>query len=226
MKYCLLTLATASLAFAQANISSYQPDLNGRLVEGIRAAVSPNGDRTEVSDSMNGRKVPREVTEVRVLSEGPTGRVVETTTRKFDPTGQLGAVTRTVTDEQTVGNKTIIKATTYVSDVNGRLQEGERRVVEAVKQGNTTSSDVSIARPTLNGAFETVEKRMVVSVADEKSVHEDETIYRPSQNTGFTPVEREVRDVKKDPGAVSTTNGPFVPRHGLFLWSLVSQRLK
>ncbi|MEQ1948048.1 MAG: hypothetical protein ABL995_12715 [Bryobacteraceae bacterium] len=211
MRYCLLTLVTASLAFAQATSTNYQPDLNGRLVEGNRAAVGPKGDRTELSDSMNGRKVPREVTETRILSEGPSGRVTETITRKFDPTGQPGLVTRTVTESQVKGNATTTRSTTYVSDVNGRMQEGERRTIESVKQGNTTTSEVGIARPGPTGSFDTVEKRKVVSVADEKAVHEDETVYRPAQNTGFVAAEREIRDTKKDANGASTTKQSYTP---------------
>jgi hypothetical protein len=215
MRYCLFTLlliAVASeLASAQSIASNYRPDLNGRLVEGSRLDVGPKGDKTELSDSMNGRKVPREVTETRVISEGPSGKVVETVTRKFDPTGQPGGVVKTVSEEQTHGNATTIRATTYVSDVNGRLQEGERRTVESVKQGTTTSSDVTIARPGPTGSFDTVEKRKVVSVADKDSVHEDETVYRPAQNAGLVPAEREVRDTKKETGGASQTTQVYRP---------------
>ena len=211
MRYCLLTLLATSFACAQSTASNYRPDLNGRLVEGSQLDVGPKGDKTERSDSMNGRKVPREVTETRVISESPTGRVIETVTHKFDPTGQPGPVVKTVTEEQTHGNSTTIRATTYFSDTNGRLQEGERRTVESVKQGATTSSDVTIARPGPSGAFDTIEKRKVVSVADKDSVHEDETVYRPTQSAGLVPAEREVRDSRKQAGGASQTREVYRP---------------
>lgn len=204
-------MVSAALAFSQAASTNYQPDLNGRLVEGNRVAVGPKGDRTELSDSMNGRKVPREVTETRIISDGPSGRVTETITRKYDPTGQPGLVTRTVTESQVTGNTTTLRSTVYVSDVNGRMQEGERRIVESVKLGSTTTTDVSIARPGPTGTFETVEKRKLTAVTDEKNIHEDETVFRPVQNTGFAAAEREVRDTKKDASGASTTKQSYTP---------------
>ena len=214
MRYYLFTLV-ASVALAQSTAVNYQTDLNGRLVEGNRLQVGAKGDRTELSDSINGRKVPREVTETRVLSESPTGRVVETITRKFDPTGQPSTAVRTVSEEQTRGNATTIRATTYVSDVNGRFQEGERRTVESVKQGTTTSSEVTsqvtIARPGPSGSFDTIEKRTVVSVKDKDKLHEDETVYRPAQNSAFVPAEHEVRDSRTEGGVQSTTIQNYKP---------------
>jgi len=214
VRYCLFTLLvtfTCALASAQSASVVYRPDLNGRLVDGRQLDVGPKGDKTELSDSMNGNKVPREVTETHVISASPTGRVVETITRKFDPTGQPGNIVKTVTEEQTHGNSTTIRATTYVSDVNGQLQEGERRTVESVKQGTTTSSDVTISRPGPSGSFDTVEKRKVVSVADKDHVHEDETVYRPVQNAGFAVAEREVRETRKGSGGSSSTTQVYRP---------------
>jgi hypothetical protein len=211
VRYCFFTLLLASLASAQSTAVNYRTDLNGRLVEGNRIDVGSKGERTELSDSINGRKVPREVTETRVLSESASGRVVETVTRKFDPTGQPSTAVRTVSEEQTHGNATTIRATTYVSDVNGRFQEGERRTIESVKQGSTTSSDVTIARPGPSGTFDTVEKRKVVSVSDKDNLHEDATVYRPVQNAGFVAAEREVRDRRKDASVDSTTTQSFRP---------------
>lgn len=215
MRYCLFTLLVTSFApaftAAQSAAVTYRPDLNGRLVGGNEISADAKGGRRELSDSINGRTVPREVTETRVISESPTGRVVETITRKFDPTGQPSDAVRTVTEEQTQGDKTTIRATTYITDVNGRYQEGERRTVESVKQGTTTSSDVTVARPGPSGAFDTVEKRKVVSVAADDKLHEEVTVFRPSQSAGLVPAERQIRDEKKSPDGSSVTTQTYRP---------------
>ena len=92
MKYCFYSLLCAGLAVAQSADKSITsllvPDLNGNRVE---AAVytAKDGDRKELTQSINGRAVPLEQSDTHVLSEGPNGRTTETVTRKYDATGQV-----------------------------------------------------------------------------------------------------------------------------------------
>ena len=99
MKYCFYSLLYAGLAFAQSNITEFVPDLNGRSVAAA-AYTAKDGDRTELNQSINGRQVPLQTSETRVLSDGPQGRTTETVVRKYDATGQLASTERTVVETQ------------------------------------------------------------------------------------------------------------------------------
>jgi hypothetical protein len=189
-------LLAGGFALAQSNTASYITDINGRRVE-VSSAASTDGERKELSQSINGRQVPLEQTETRVLSKGPNQTITETITRKFDRTGQVISTDRTVQDEQKHGNASTIRATIYRSDINGRLQEDERRVIDTQTQGSTTTADVVISRAGAAGSFEPVEKRTVVTSGDANSTHENQFIYRPSQSGQFVEAQRMVKDQQK-----------------------------
>jgi hypothetical protein len=196
VKYCLFILLAGGLARAQSDTATYITDINGRRVE-VSSAAATDSERKELSQSINGRQVPLEQTETRVLSKGPNQTITETITRKFDRTGQVISTDRTVQDEQKHGNTSTIRATIYRSDINGRLQEDERRVIDTQTQGQTTTSDVVISRAGASGSFEPVEKRTVVTTGDAKSTHEQQFIYRPSQSGQLVEAQRMVKDQQK-----------------------------
>ena len=206
MKYCFYLLLCAGLANAQSTSVLLTPDLNGRTVESA-AYIAKDGDRTELTQSINGRQVPLEKTDVHVLSEGPNGKTTETIVRKYDATGQLASTERTVSEEQKTSNGSVIHATIYRSDLNGTFQEAERRLIESQTQGNTTISDVAISRAGLNGSFALAEKRNIVTVAnkDAGSLQETEVIQRPDQNGQLAEAARQVREQTKA-GDKATTN--------------------
>ena len=99
MKYCFYSLLYAGLAFAQSKITEFVPDLNGRSVAAA-AYTAKDGDRTELNQSINGRPVPLQASETRILSDGPQGRTAETVVRKYDATGKLASTERTVVETQ------------------------------------------------------------------------------------------------------------------------------
>jgi hypothetical protein len=196
MKYCLYALLAAA-GLAQSNTAAYITDINGHRVEVASAVTARDGERTELSQSVNGRKVPLEQTETHVLSEAPNEAVTETIVRKFDRTGQLISTERTVQDLVKRGSASTIHATIYRSDTNGTLHEDERRVIETQTQGPTTTSDVVISRAGATGSFDPVEKRKIVTTGDMTTTHENEAVYRPSQSGQFFEAQREVKDTQK-----------------------------
>jgi|SRR5579863_1212524 len=197
MKYCLYALVAAAVGLAQSDTATYITDINGHRVE-VTSTVSPrDGEYTELSQSVNGRKVPLEQTETHIVSKGSNQTVTETIVRKFNQTGQLISTERTVQDEQKHGSGSTIHATIYRSDINGALHEDERRVIETQTQGPATTSDVVISRAGTTGSFDPVEERKVVTTGDANATHENETVYRPSQGGQFYEAQREVRDTQK-----------------------------
>lgn len=214
MKYCAYSLLCASLALAQSRGSSTTglivPDLNGNS---IQAAVytAKDGDRKELTQSINGRQVPLQQSETHVLSDGPNGKTTETLTRKYDATGQLVSTERTVVDEKKLPNGAVIHATTYRSDLNGQMAESERRTIESLTQGPTSTTDVTISRPGLNGSFDVAEKRSVVSNGDGKTVHETEVVQIPAANGQLMEAARLVREQSTVNGTTSSTEARYEP---------------
>ena len=210
MKYCLYSLLCAGLAAAQSASVLLSPDLNGRSVESA-AYIAKDGDRTELTQSINGRQVPLEKTDVHVLGEGPSGKTTETIVRKYDATGQLASTERTVSVEQKTPTGSVTNATIYRSDLNGGLQEAERRTIESQTQGSTTTTDVAVSRPGLGGSFQVAEKRNIVTVAnkDAGSVQETEVVQRPDQNGQLSEAAREVREQTKAGDKVTSNTANY-----------------
>jgi hypothetical protein len=199
VKYFLFLAAT--LAFGQSVVTTYSTDVNGNRVAGS-SIVSNDGQHTQVTRSIDGRQVPAEQTQERVISEGPNGRVVEKIIKRFDQNGMLASTDRTVTEEQKLPNGSVTRSTTYRGDVNGQMHEAERKVVEVHTQGSTVSTQTEIARPDPSGSFQTDEKQSSTSETAGNATHTDETVYRRSENGSFYPAVRDVSD--------TTRNGPRV----------------
>jgi hypothetical protein len=214
VKYCVYSLLCAGVALAQSGGRSTTglilPDLNGNRVE---AAVytAKDGDRQELTQSVNGRKVPLQQSETHVLSDGPSGKTTETLTRKYDATGQLVSTERTVVDEKKLPNGAMIHATTYRSDLNGQMAESERRTIETQTQGPTSTTNVTVSRPGISGSFDIAEKRNVVTNADGKTVHETEVVQIPAANGQLMEAARLVRDQTTVNGTTTSTEARYEP---------------
>ncbi|HEV2200549.1 MAG TPA: hypothetical protein VGR73_12070 [Bryobacteraceae bacterium] len=198
MKYCLLTLVPAAL-LAQSVATTYTVDINGRRVEANSLASSKAGEKTEISQSVNGKLVPKEQTETRVISQTPGEKVTETFDRKFDENGQLVSTERVLTTERkTADGGSSTQATVYRSDLNGPMQEAERRKIDTRPQGPArATSDVTIARPAIGGGFETVEQRKIVKTEEPNRTHEEQTVYLKSTSGDFVEKRRTQTDSQK-----------------------------
>jgi hypothetical protein len=186
------------------------PDLNGNSVV---AAVytAKDGDRKELTQSINGREVPLEQSDIHVLSDGPNGKTTETLTRKYDATGQVISTERTVVEETKSPTGAVIHSTVYRSDLNGQMAESERRTIETQTQGATSTTDITISRPGISGSFDVAEKRNVVTNTDGKTVHETEVVQIPSSNGQLMEAAREVRDQTTVDGMTTSTATRYEP---------------
>ena len=194
MKLCVLSFISVC-ALAQSTTNTYTTDINGNRVAGLPPTVSADHTQTQVSQSINGRHVPLEQREEKVLRKDANGSVTETIVRKYNPNGQFASTDRIVTERQnTGGGGSVVHATTYQSDVNGQQREVERRTTETRVAGNTTSIDTSVARPTINGSFDTTEKRNSSTVVAGTNKTTTEMVYRPSQNGGLSEAQRTVKE--------------------------------
>jgi len=194
-------MVSAALALAQSETTLYTTDINGNRVAATVSAASATAaatEHTEFSQSINGRRVPLEQDEERVLSNTADGKVTEKIVRKYDPTGNLVSTERVVKEEQKhAGGSATTRATTYLPDVNGNMAEAERRTSESQTQGTTTTTNTVVERPTVNGAFETVEKRDAITTVTGDDTKESETVYRRSTNGDLYEAQRQSRDTQK-----------------------------
>jgi aspartokinase-like uncharacterized kinase len=193
VKICLILIAGTSVLSAQSTISRYERDINGNRVEMTSSSVSAKGERTEKLQSINGRQIPLEQSEEKVLSESPGGRVVERIVRKYDRNGQLASTEKVKIEEQKLPNGgSSVKETTSRSDINGNFVEAERRTKETRVSGSTTTTEIAVSRPTLNGGFETAEKRTAVAEKSGDKEQTNEVIQRIGSDGRFHDAIREV----------------------------------
>ena len=196
MKYHAL-LWIASIALAQSTVTSYATDINGNVVRD-GSVVSTDGDHTQLFQNLNGRVVPLEQTDDKILSKDANGSVTERIVRKYDRNGQLTSTQRILIEERIHPDGFTRNSTTYSTDVNGEMRETEHQTVESHRQGNTTSMQTVVERPTINGSIQPVEKRSTVTETGKDFSKQDETVYRVSQNGDFYPAVREVKDETKN----------------------------
>jgi hypothetical protein len=164
-------------------------DINGNVVAdgpAISLTKSENGSQTTVTtQSINGRTVPMEQVEVRVLRNDASGKVTERIVRKYDPQGNpLPPVRQTIEEQKKPDGGSTIQSTTYSTDINGNKQITEKSVTETQKSASGQTSETVLQRPTVNG-LETVEKESTVVSNEPNGYQSESTTYRRDGNGGF-----------------------------------------
>jgi len=197
--FILNAVACAGLAWAQSSAVSTTTsvDVNGhRVQEGpqVTRTTSPGQTvTTEMSQSINGRLVPTERVEERVLRDDASGRVVERVIRRYDSQGNPTAPERqTIEEQKRSDGSSTVQTTTYRGDINGGLQIAQRSVTETRKNGSQETSQTVIQRPTLNGGMDTVEKQSSTTVKDSAGGYQTDSVtYRRGVGGDFYAAKRE-----------------------------------
>ncbi len=145
--------------------------------------------------SVNGRMVPLERVEEKVLRDDASGRLVERIIHRYDPQGNPTAPVReTIEQQKRPDGSSTTTATTYRGDINGSMQLAQKSVTELTKSGSEERSETVVQKPTINGSLDTVEKQDKVKVTEPNGFREDATTYRPGGNGGFYAAVRTVTD--------------------------------
>lgn len=203
MASCLLHLLLP-LAAQQSQSTTYTTDANGRAVPGaIHASSRDNGNSvsTEYGVSVNGRKVPLESTEERVLREDSTGRTVERVVRRYDQNGNPGPVERhKIEVRNNPDGSTSSVTSVYRGDMNGRMELAERVTAEGTKSGNTVTTNLQVERPTLNGTIEVAERKVSNVTTDSNTTRSEATTYRKDPTGRFVEAVRVVTDAQQQNG--------------------------
>lgn len=198
MRTCLL-LFTAGFLGAQSTSATYTSDINGNRVAG-GAAVSADGVTTDLRQSINGREVPLEQVQEKVLSKSGNTTVTERIVRHYGANGQVVKTDRVVTEETKTGEgESIVHATTYRSDISGNMNEAERKTVETRKNGAATVIDTAIEKKDLSGSFSVAEKRTASAEPTSDGKRESETVMLRDANGSLYEAQRS--------STVETTSG-------------------
>jgi hypothetical protein len=188
-------------------------DINGnRTADGpqLDQTKSKNSvETTERMQSINGRLVPMERVEERVLRDDASGRVVERLIHRFDATGNpTTPVKETVEEQKRPDGSSTIQTTRYQGDVNGDMQLVQKSITETHKSGSTEISSTVLQRP-LNGSLETVEKKETVRVIDGKNYRQDDTTYRRDGNGGFNVAVRQTKEHSEQGGQATDNTAEY-----------------
>jgi hypothetical protein len=194
-------IASAFLLSAQQSsvTSTTAVDINGyRVADGPAVVHSKSDGRsetTEVLQSINGRMVPIQRVQERVLRDDSSVKVVERIIREFDQTGNPSAPSKEIIEEQKRPDGSSTKqVSTYRGDINGSMQLIEKSITQVQTSGSTENAETVLQRPTVNGSLETVEKQNVVKVKQPSGYTEDKTTYRRDGNGGFRAAVRETTE--------------------------------
>ena len=200
-RFIVGTVASVFLLSAQQSsvTSTTAVDINGRRVADGPAVVHNKSDgrseSTEVLQSINGRMVPIQRVQERVLRDDSSGKVVERIIREFDQTGNATAPAKEIIEEQKrPDGSSTRQVSTYRGDINGSMQLIEKSIKQTQTSGSTENAETVVQRPTVNGSLETVEKQSVVKVKQPSGYTEDKTTYRRDGNGGFRAAVRETTE--------------------------------
>jgi hypothetical protein len=213
MRFRMFVAATAFAATLMGQQSSqggggWSIDASGQRVEGsvYTLVESPAGSqRIETLRSINGRMVPLQGAEDRVLRQDGQGKLVERTIRKYDANGTPGPPIRVrIEEKKNPDGSTTILSTAYESDINGNQQLFERSTTE-IRKGATTETSTTVERATLNGPLSMVERTRSVERPTGSGSQVDSTTYRRDVSGNFTAFSQEVKQIAKS-GNQETTD--------------------
>jgi hypothetical protein len=197
----IATIASALLLCAQQSsvTSTSAININGdRVADGpsvIHSKSDGRAETTEIVQSINGRTVPIERVEQRVVREDSSGRVVERLIRRYDQTGNPTTPVKEVIAEQKRPDGSSTKqVSTYRGDINGGMQLIEKSTTETQVSGSTENAETVVQRPTVNGTLDTVEKESTVKSKQPSGFSEETTTYRRDGNGGFRVAVRETTE--------------------------------
>lgn len=204
MRIIALLLVLPAALFAQKSQSSTAVyDINGHRVDWSKSQ-SGEGRTAQTQRDLNGRVVPMEKVEEKVLKNEGGVRVVERTVQRYDMNGNRLPPEKVVTETETRPDGSAVeKATVYRGDLNGKMVPAERRLSETRKSGDTAVTETQVERNTINGGFEQVEKRVAQERTDKTSSEREETVYTRNNNGRFDESGRTVVRQKVENGVTS-----------------------
>lgn len=216
-------------ALAQQSVQTRVYDASGNVLQSPAYAVSQSGKtttRTEQRRSLDGRLVPAETTEERVISDDGQTRVVERSIRRYDISGNPAPPEKVRVEEQkTADGGTVTRSTTWRGDISGNLALAERSVIERRKSGQTETVNETVERPSINGSIDVAERRATTinSTGPDESL-KNVLVYRRDTNGSFYESQKEVTETRKT--AAGTVENSVSYQGGASGFQLIDQKVK
>ena len=192
MRTCFLFVVVGLvIAAGQSTSTTYATDINGNRVPDRDRTATKDGVLTDLRQSINGKEMPLQQIEEKVLSKAGSTTVTERLVRHFGAEGQVVLTERIVTEETKTGDGgSTVHATTFRSDINGNLAEAERKTVETHKMGAATVTDTAVEKKSLSGNFDVAEKRSLTSEPISNGKRENETVMLRDANGSLYEAQR------------------------------------
>jgi hypothetical protein len=205
-----VVLLICSIAWCQQSSTSTRTyDLNGRPVSGV-ATSQAGGSHSQITRDVNGRRVPVESVDERVVSDSGGVKVIERTIKRYDANGTPGPAERVTIEEKKQPDGTVQTSTTVSrGNINGGFQLAERSTAVTRTNGNRTETTTSIERPTLNGSFDVIEKSEQSIVASGPKTTENVTISTRDSNGRFAETARKTREAVTANGQVNENTAEY-----------------
>ena len=192
----------------QSNVlSTTSVDVNGNIVTDgptISQTKSAGSSQTRVTtQSINGRTVPMEQVEERVLRADSSGTLTERIIRRYDPQGNLLPPMReTIEEQKRPDGSSTVQRTLSGADINGNMQIFEKSLTDTRENASSKTSETMIQRPTANG-LTTVEKQSQAVSKQGDNFQAETTTYRSDGNGGFFPAVRQTTEHKVQGSQIS-----------------------
>jgi len=209
----LIIVFVAGSLWAQqrSDSTTYSYDVHGRRTSGLSTAtITGKGQTSQTvrTTSVNGRDVPLEKVDEKVLEDGPRGRVIERTIQRYDQNGAPTPPERIRIEERPgAGGRSTTTTTYFESDINGRFQVRQRERTQATTTDTRKDATTVVERPNLNGGMSVAERRVITETSRDSGSTRDVTVYRRDMSGSFVPSNREVSEtVETEGGSTTTTN--------------------
>jgi len=216
MRWVALSLMAGVAAATAGDVKrrelvTYIPDVNGRrwAAASVTAIEQPGGNRRISSiESVNGRRVPVESVEERLVSERAGERVTEVVIRRYDPNGNPTQIEKVRREESTgPGGERVVRTWTERSDLNGRFLPAERTVSRTLRQGARLITETAVERPSAGGGFAPVERRLTVETLRPDGADREVTVEEFGL-TGRRLVARQTAEIRRQ-GSTETERTKF-----------------
>lgn len=201
--WVVFVVLVVSTALSAQTAQTYTYDVNGNRVRGPEIAAG-KGERTERFQSINGRTVPVEQVEERVLRSDSSGKVTERIIRRYTPDGAPASTERVLLEEETrADGGSTVRTSVYQSTASGGSKLVERTTAEVRKAGDATTTSTVLERPGLDGSLAAAERRTVTESKSGNTANQSTVVYAPDTNGRFQEITRETVD-RRVAGAQST----------------------
>lgn len=175
-------------------------DINGRPMESVSTNQSRSGSY-QLKRNLNGRTVPLESSEEKVISDTGGVKVVERLLKHYDPDGRALPSERVRVEERKQSDGSIQTLTTVSrADVNGNYRVEERSNALTKKSGDRTETSTTTERPTISGTLEMVERVETQSQSSGGKTTESTTRYKRDSNGRFGELAKQTKEI-------TTSNG-------------------